>query len=135
MRTEKKCLPDLNSQFFSLFRTLPGYLECIKYFSWPYYGFEILVVNQWSGVENISCPAIEARRSAGGFLTDFDLSPAFREGPIIVDCVVTGDRVIEKLAFDKSNLAFDFSMLVLMSISFHLAALVALYNRIKILGR
>lgn len=58
-----KCLNflsfELNNSFlilkFCLFnRSTPDYLIWLKYISWFYYGNEMLVVNQWEDVDNIS---------------------------------------------------------------------------------
>lgn len=35
-------------------RSTPDYLIWLKYISWFYYGNEMLVVNQWEDVDNIS---------------------------------------------------------------------------------
>ena len=37
---------------------MPDYLSWIEYISWFRYSFEIAVVNQWDGVQNITCPGL-----------------------------------------------------------------------------
>ena len=32
-------------------------LFILKYISWLNYSYELLVINQWSGVDNLTCPA------------------------------------------------------------------------------
>jgi hypothetical protein len=34
---------------------VPAYLAWIQFLSWFYYGFEVLAVNQWADITNISC--------------------------------------------------------------------------------
>jgi len=36
---------------------VPIWLIWLKYLSWFLYGFEALLINQWDGIENITCPA------------------------------------------------------------------------------
>jgi hypothetical protein len=42
---------------FFLFSDVPIWLIWLKYLSWFLYGFEALLINQWDGIENITCPA------------------------------------------------------------------------------
>ena len=37
---------------------MPGWLNWIEYISWFSYGNEALNINQWDGVEGISCPPV-----------------------------------------------------------------------------
>lgn len=93
----------------------------MRYLSWPFYGFEILTVLQWKGVTNISCPYLRPSsyyaRNNDSLRSDF------------VDCVVDGDRIIERFALKPENLVFDYVMLILMIFGFHLLALFGLYIR------
>jgi hypothetical protein len=40
-----------------MIRDVPIWLIWLKYLSWFLYGFEALLINQWDGIENITCPA------------------------------------------------------------------------------
>ena len=59
-----------------------GWLVWVKYLSWYQYGFEALMINQWEGVTNITCPA----------------PPPGLEGSI--PCLSTGEQVLNQLNFD-----------------------------------
>jgi hypothetical protein len=45
------------SGFLLNYDSIPSYFIWLRYLSWFGYANELLVVNQWSGVENISCPS------------------------------------------------------------------------------
>lgn len=92
----------------------------MRYLSWPFYGFEILTVLQWKNVTNITCPLLKP---------SFYQNLVNSSGPPVIDCVVQGDRIIERFALNHENLPFDFGMLCLMIIVFHLLALLGLYIR------
>ena len=36
-------------------RSIPAWLSWIRYVSWFYYGYSALMINQWTGVEDIAC--------------------------------------------------------------------------------
>ena len=55
----------------NILRTIPKYFLWLKYLSWFNYANELLTVNQWNGVKNISC--------------DSDVSLCFVEGENIID--------------------------------------------------
>ena len=63
-----------------ILRSVPVWLSWLKYLSWFLYGFEALLVNQWSGVLNISCPS---------------------EVNSNLPCLTTGEQVLDTLAFEK----------------------------------
>lgn len=107
----------------------------IKYLSWPFYGNEILVVNQWQGISNISCPYLSngpQPRPPQRAPQRAPYPPPIR-APQVVDCIITGERVIHKFDFGVNNVKFDFIMLALLIVLFRIAALIALYNRSRIM--
>jgi hypothetical protein len=59
----KKFNPENSYVFVHIFilvlfiRDVPIWLIWLKYLSWFLYGFEALLINQWDGIENITCPA------------------------------------------------------------------------------
>ena len=64
------------------------WLEWIKYISWFYYGYSALLVNQWSGVTDISCngtvPLSDTMSS--------ELKPV---------CISTGEQVLANYSIDQ----------------------------------
>lgn len=54
---------------------VPIWLIWLKYLSWFLYGFEALLINQWDGIENITCPAEALREGVPStFLLDINNS-------------------------------------------------------------
>eukprot|EP00092_Neocalanus_flemingeri_P039888 GFUD01043444.1.p1 GENE.GFUD01043444.1~~GFUD01043444.1.p1 ORF type:complete len:655 (-),score=143.96 GFUD01043444.1:27-1697(-) len=80
--------------------TIPIYLEWMKYFSWFMYSNEALLINQWDGIDNI-CPSNTAE---------------------VGNCTMTGDMVLDGLAFNKDNFTFDILMLVVLCVGFRVLA-------------
>ena len=66
-----------------------AWLAWIKYISWFYYGFSALLVNQWAGVEGITCGADMASNMTG------------TENMAGAACITTGDQVLELRGFDE----------------------------------
>jgi len=96
-----------------------GWLVWIKYLSWFQYGFSALMINQWDGVENISCglPGISNSTTAA-------------PGPPLA-CISTGDQVLHTLSFEKDDFALDMIMLVVLSLAFRILAFIALYMKAR----
>ena len=63
---------------YFLLRSIPAWLAWIRFISWFYYGYSALMINQWSGVENIACQANST-----------------------ASCIKTGRDVLEKLNIDE----------------------------------
>jgi hypothetical protein len=59
-----------------MYSSIPVYFIWLKYLSWFLHGNEALSVNQWKGVQNITC------RPEGG-------------------CIESGDQVLEQLSFKE----------------------------------
>jgi len=99
-----------------------GWLVWLKYLSWFQYGFSALMINQWDGVENISCniPNLvnNSTEMAGG-----------APGPI--SCITTGEQVLQTLSFEKEDFAFDLIMLVVLSLALRILAFISLYLKAR----
>ncbi|XP_050697915.1 protein scarlet-like [Eriocheir sinensis] len=80
----------------------------LKYLTWVMYGQEMLTVSQWSDVKNITCE--------------------FPEG---VPCITTGEEVIEKYAYQTSDLYPDFAWLFLVYCFYHTLGFITLYSRAR----
>jgi len=83
-----------------------GWLIWLKYASWFQYGFSALMINQWEGVTNITCPA--------------------QPEDHFIPCITTGEQVLEQLSFDKGDFALDIGMLVVLSCIFRTLAFTVL---------
>lgn len=89
--------------FFLNNLSIPTWLIWLKYISWFKYANECLVINQWSGVEEIDCD----------------------EG-VDWGCIHTGDEVIARLGYDKANMTFNLVMMVVFSLVYRLIGFVVL---------
>ncbi|XP_015785595.1 protein white-like isoform X2 [Tetranychus urticae] len=110
-------------------RTIPKWINWIKYFSWFYYSNEILTVNQWRDVTHIDCD----------FETPVPSSivrvlPEVSKGtlPTGQGCLVNGKQVIASVGFKESNLKLDYWMLIFVIVIFRVLAYVALRGRVKL---
>lgn len=88
-------------------RSIPLWLDWMKYLSLWYYGFEALSINQWRDVEYINCeiPGIE--------------------------CLENGQDVLKNLNFDETRLLFDVVMLGVLAIGFRFIGFMGLLYRGK----
>ncbi|NP_001243922.1 scarlet [Bombyx mori] len=100
----------MTSGIFIKLSSIPRYVAWIRYLSWLMYSNEAMSIVQWDGVENITCTN---SNSTG------------------VPCVSTGDEVLMQYDFTSSNLWLDISALLLLYITFHLLALLALRYRTR----
>merc|ERR1719204_798622 len=89
--------------FFLNSDSVPVWLSWLKWISWFIYSYEALLVNQWSGVQDIAC--------------NTDLASP---------CVSTGEQVLQQLSFEEGNLARDIGVLVLLAVVIRLLAYLAL---------
>ncbi|XP_068242459.1 protein white-like [Palaemon carinicauda] len=85
--------------------SVPIYFIWIKYLSWFNYANEALIVNQWAGVYNISCP---------------DES---------VTCLYDGESIIESLGYEEGTIGFNIGILFVLMIGLRLVAFLFLLNR------
>ena len=109
---------NLNQPFVILFLTYGGfylnvnsiadYFIWIKYLSWFFYANEILQVNQWEKVSNITCGANETV------------------------CYFNGREVLESLNLNPANFRLDFLWLVLLYLLWRVLGFLALTIRTKL---
>ncbi|PAA52991.1 hypothetical protein BOX15_Mlig012313g4 [Macrostomum lignano] len=95
--------------FFLNQASIPVWLDWLRYLSWFSYGYETLVVNQWSRVANISCPL------------DGSSGRCFR----------TGSDVIESLNFSAERTGFNLGMLCALILGLRLLAFACLWLRAR----
>ena len=94
-----------------------GWLVWLKYLSWFQYGFAALMINQWSDITNITCPAPAGSDS---FLQTTTLPSMFdienytaqnltgQSGPeFTLPCIRTGRQVLDQLNFNPVSIRFD----------------------------
>eukprot|EP00092_Neocalanus_flemingeri_P034993 GFUD01038077.1.p1 GENE.GFUD01038077.1~~GFUD01038077.1.p1 ORF type:complete len:636 (+),score=147.35 GFUD01038077.1:90-1997(+) len=96
--------------------SLPFWLEWMKYLSWFYYSYEALVINQWSGVTNISCS---------------DVITTTSNNTGTERCLRTGLEVLEQLNFQEENFYFDILMLTVLSVGLRVAAFLTLLAKTR----
>ncbi len=77
------------SGFFLNNASVPDYFIWLKYLSWLNYANELLMINQWDGVKNITCTTV-----GGG-------------------CLTTGAQVLSKLSFDTVIMKFSIFYLLI----------------------
>jgi len=97
--------------------SIPQWLDWIKYFSWFFYSYEALVINQWSGVTNITC--------SNAFSTNETLSGNNAEE----GCLRTGEEVLASLNFKEEDFMFSILMMVMLSILLRVFAYLSLLRR------
>ncbi|XP_023332555.1 protein white [Eurytemora carolleeae] len=83
-----------------------GWLVWMKYLSWFNYAYSTLIINQWSGVTNITC---ELPPKPCGF--------------------TTGEEIIGFYGFDEVDTLFNILMLVTLSVGLRILAFISLYIR------
>nr|QNH67970.1 ATP-binding cassette transporter subfamily G-like protein 4 [Brachionus plicatilis] len=92
------------SGFFLNNATIPDYFIWLRYLSWFNYANELLLINQWDGVENIACDE--------------------------AICAFTkGDDVLNYLKMEKSNYGIDFGAMVALLVGFRLISFFILFIR------
>lgn len=91
--------------FFVNTESVPVYFIWLKYLSWFKYATEMLAIDQWTGVTNITCSA--------------------------PPCVYNGDQVLNKFSFKKENFMLDLWLLIVLLVSFRILAYVFLVIRTK----
>jgi len=95
--------------------TIPFWLDWLKFFSWFLYSYEALLINQWSGVDNISCK----EEGKEGVMHQSDY------------CLRSGQEVLEERNFHEENFYFDLLMLTILVIGLRMLAFLALLFKTK----
>jgi len=89
--------------------TVPFWLDWVKYISWFHYSYEAVLINQWSGVDSISC-SVE------------DMDNLQQSGL----CIRSGQEVLDELNFKEGNFYFDILMLAVLAVGLRMMAFFAL---------
>lgn len=88
--------------------SVPVWLSWLKYLSWFLYGFQALLINQWSGVKGIQCPSNTT-----------------------LPCLTTGEQVLEQQAFEEDTFLRNIIMLVVLAVSIRILAYLALLMKTR----
>jgi len=116
--------------------SVPVYLSWLRYFSWYYYAFEALMINQWSGVNQINCMIPETSFNSSSLLsTQPGLYLPNEEDPLLIElekgkgngCLDSGAKVLDFYDFPQDNLVFDLLYLSLMAVLIRFVALCSLW--------
>lgn len=94
--------------FFVNTDSIPIYFDWIGKLSFFNYGFEILMVNEFEGVENIEC--------------NFD-------GPAATSCATTGEQVLTRFNASPADVEMDVGILFALLVGFRLIAYLALLRQ------
>lgn len=89
--------------------SIPVYFVWLRYISWFSYSNEILVVNQWRDVRNITCSGSEFESQ----------------------CFHNGKEVISSLSYKEDNMWLDFVLLSTLLVGFRLLSFIFLYLRAR----
>ncbi|XP_065840254.1 protein white-like [Oscarella lobularis] len=92
--------------FFIRSGTVPVYLEWIQFISWFFYGFETLMVNEWTDSPQLSC----GTNNAG--------------------CLQNGTQVLDFFGLDENNFNRDIGVLFALLVAFRLLAFIVLTIRV-----
>nr|QTW43726.1 ABCG-like protein 3 [Eurytemora affinis] len=93
--------------------SIPIYLRWLKYLSWYYYAFEALMINQWQGVDNISCNGTDSKWNSAELMSSlFLLDKTKALDPH--NCMNTGEKVLEFFSFPEENFTFDIIYMTLL---------------------
>ena len=98
--------------FFINDKTIPGWIDWMKYLSWFKYGNEALMINQWAGLR-LGCPAPSISQLIG----------------IAEPCFATGEQVLHMFGFEKENLHLNIICLVALIVGFKTIAFFSLLSK------
>jgi ATP-binding cassette, subfamily G (WHITE), eye pigment precursor transporter len=99
--------------------SIPVYFVWFRYISWFSYSNEIMVVNQWRNVKNITCdvpPHDNTVDAPSGFSTR---------------CFTDGKSVIDSMSFSEDNLWLDFVLLATLLVGFRVLSYILLFLRTR----
>ncbi|XP_014789491.2 protein white [Octopus bimaculoides] len=91
--------------------SIPDYFIWLKYISWFSYSVEVITVNQWENVQNITCKKYEPCKFS------------------------TGEDVIKFLNFSEENYKLDFIMMAVLFVGFRLVGYFCLLLRARCCSR
>ena len=94
------CQAQCTAPFLSI-RSIPFFMRFISYFSWFTYGNEMLLVNQWTGVTNITCSptAILCYPDGATILQQLNFSPEYFVRDMICLCCLTLMHLVAAYVF------------------------------------
>ncbi|XP_074596318.1 uncharacterized protein LOC141851472 [Brevipalpus obovatus] len=121
--------------------SVPNYLKWIKYISWFYYGNEILVVNQWRNVENITCDypsffreqEVSIEDPVWKYISNTTTIEEVMSEVAPPECTLNGQGVIRRLNFEESRMSIDLIMLGVLLIVMRIIAFLSLSIRARLL--
>ncbi|MPC20526.1 Protein white [Portunus trituberculatus] len=89
------------SGFFLNLRSVPLFMKFISYMSWFTYGNEVLLVNQWAGVTNITCSptATTCYPDGATILQQLNFSPEYFVRDLISLCCLTLGHLVAAYFF------------------------------------
>ncbi|XP_042868328.1 protein white-like isoform X2 [Penaeus japonicus] len=90
--------------FFLNEKSAPVYMMWVKYLSWFNYGNEALMVNQWSGVKNLTCNGVKT-------------------------CFADGEAVLTHLGYSEDDLWWDVTCLAVLVVVYRVIAFLFLLLR------
>ena len=120
-------------------RSLPSFLAWAQWLSWYRYSYEILIVNQWDGFGNITCPSSPTSTYTAALNDTATTTSAPHHLPWLFGglsdaepqpCTYpTGEAVIKISGFDKDAVLFNVAMLFVMLVTLRIMAFFALFAR------
>jgi len=87
--------------------SVPVWLSWLQYLSWFWYAFSALLINQWSGLEDIECEEV-------GF-----------------PCLTSGQQVLATNNLQQEDFSFNLVMLAVLALVMRLAAFLVLYLKAR----
>ncbi|XP_065564750.1 protein white-like isoform X2 [Artemia franciscana] len=100
--------------FFLNNNSVPFYFVWLKYLSWFMYANEVLNINQWTGIQNITCRHHHSISIANATISN---------------CTSDGEDVLERLGFMQENFFWNVCCMIGLIIGFRLVAFLLLLKR------
>uniref|UniRef100_A0A0K0EWC0 ATP-binding cassette sub-family G member 2 (inferred by orthology to a human protein) n=1 Tax=Strongyloides venezuelensis TaxID=75913 RepID=A0A0K0EWC0_STRVS len=91
----------ISGGLFMNISTFPSTLNWLHYFSWFKYSFELLLINEFGGRENIEC----IMKSNGSYIK------------VDGSCLRTGEDVLKSLSFSSNNHSFNIYVLIIYTLT------------------
>ena len=95
--------------FFINDRSIPNWIDWLKYLSWLRYGNEAMMINQWEGVTGFICQE--------------------EEDPTRETCVTHGEQVLQAFGFQKENFWMNVGCMCGLVVGFKTLAFLALLSK------
>src|SRR6218665_2056923 len=104
--------------FFINTGTLNHFFAFLKWASWFHYGFESMMISQWSNIDSIPCNPINSTMTNGTAPTGRDQR-----------CLLDGASVLAENGLTPANLWWDIGGLLMLILIMRLFAFFALYRQ------